>query len=162
MASLFWDDRLADLFAYWNAKRGNRPAPSRRDLDPREITRLLPFLHLIDVEPEPMRFRHRLVGSELVDMMGRNVSGKYVSDVFYGRAADEILETMRTLATEIRPFRRRSRMEWHRADWLTMEALELPLIDDNGRVNMILSGRSFTMTDPAFGSTLNFDPLPLR
>jgi hypothetical protein len=85
-----------------------------------------------------------------------------VSDVFYGRAADEILETMRALATEIRPFRRRSRMEWHRADWLTMESLELPLIDENGRVNMILCGRSFTLADPAFGSTLNFDPLPLR
>ena len=53
-------------------------------------------------------------------------------------------------------------MEWHRADWLTMESLELPLIDENGRVNMILCGRSFTLADPAFGSTLNVDPLPLR
>ncbi|MGH6882615.1 MAG: PAS domain-containing protein [Hypericibacter sp.] len=161
MAGLFWDDRLDDLFAYWNAKRGNRPAPSRRDLDPREITRLLPFLHLIDVEPEPMRFRHRLVGSELVDTLGRNVSGKYVDDVFYGRATAEILETMRALATEIRPFRRRSRMEWHRADWLTMEALELPLIDEHGQVNMILCGRSFTLADPAFASDVNSDPFPL-
>ena len=162
MTGLFWDDRLDDLFAYWNAKRGNRPAPSRRDLDPRDITRLLPFLHLIDVEPEPLRFRHRLVGSELIDTLGRNVTGKYVSDGLYGRAADEILEMMRTLAIKIRPFRRRSRLEWHRADWLTMEALELPLIDENGQVNMILCGRSFTLTDPALSTKQNFDPLPLR
>ena len=162
MNGLFWDSRLEDLFAYWNLKRGTRPAPSRRDLDPREIARLLPFLHLIDVEPAPLRFRHRLVGSELIDIMGRDVSGKYVGDGLYGPAADEILDTMKTLTKQARPYRRRSRLEWHRSDWLTMEALELPLIDDNGEVNMILCGRNFTLTDQPLATRLNFDPISDR
>ncbi|HWA45342.1 MAG TPA: PAS domain-containing protein [Hypericibacter adhaerens] len=159
MTSLFWDERLETLLAYWNLKRGDRPAPSRRDIDPRDIARLLPCLHLIDVEPQPLRFRHRLVGSELIDMMGRNVTGQYVGDGLYGRAADEILETMQHLTTQIRPFRRRARLEWHRADWLTLEALELPLIDENGQVNMLLCGRSFSLADPPLTTRLNFDPL---
>jgi hypothetical protein len=161
VAGLFWDDRLEDLFAYWNLKRGNRPAPSRRDLDPRDIARLLPCLHLIDVEREPLRFRHRLVGSELIDILGRNVTGKYVGDGLYGRAAGEIFDTMKTLTTQLRPFRRRARLEWHRADRLTMEALELPLVDENGQVNMILCGRSFSLADPPLSTRLNFDPLPI-
>jgi hypothetical protein len=159
MTSQFWDDRLGTLLDYWNLKRGRRPAPSRRDLDPAEIVSLLPFLHLIDVKPEPLRFRHRLVGSELIDMMGRNVTGHYLGEGLYGRAADEIIETMKALTTQIRPFRRRSRLEWHRSDWLTMEALDLPLIDETGRVNMILCGRRFTLADPPLTTRLNFDPV---
>jgi hypothetical protein len=161
MTMRFWDDRLETLLDYWNLKRGHRRAPSRRDLDPRDIARLLPCLHLIDVEREPLRFRHRLVGSEVIDMLGRNATGQYFGNGLYGRAADEILDTMKTLASQIRPYRRRSRLEWHRADWLTMEALELPLIDESGQVNMVLCGRSFMLADPPLSTRLNFDPLPI-
>jgi hypothetical protein len=162
MTRQFWDDRLDTLLDYWNLKRGTRPAPGRRDIDPAEITSLLPFLHHIDVEPEPLRFRHRLVGSELIDMMGRNVTGQYLGEGLYGRAAEEIVETMTALTTQVRPFRRRSRLEWHRSNWLTMEALELPLIDETGRVNMVLCGRNFTLADPPLTTRLNFDPIGVR
>ena len=56
------NDQLKALLAYWRQKKGDRRAPTRADIDPAEIKRLLPYVGLVDVERSPLRFRYRLVG----------------------------------------------------------------------------------------------------
>ena len=75
MENEFGDSRLAKLFAYWRGKRGNHRAPPRRNIKPMEIPALLPIVHLIDVHEDPLAFRHRLVGAELVERLGRDGIG---------------------------------------------------------------------------------------
>ena len=43
------DDRLRQTYEYWRGKAGARPLPSRSDIDPVEIPRLLPHIMLVDV-----------------------------------------------------------------------------------------------------------------
>lgn len=64
-----------ELLAYWNAKRGGRLFPSRKDIVPGEIQKLLPWLHMFDVinlSPSEMvefgyanDFRVRLIGAAM-------------------------------------------------------------------------------------------------
>lgn len=64
------------LFRYWDAARGGRSMPARADLDPLEMKAALPYLMLIDVVgPE---FRYRLVGTQVVQDFGRDLTGKTV------------------------------------------------------------------------------------
>ncbi|MDO9127790.1 MAG: PAS domain-containing protein, partial [Parvibaculum sp.] len=63
MEDLFRDTRLARLLDYWRGKRGNRPAPARRNIRPMELGPLIPIVHLIDVHQDPLGFCHRLVGA---------------------------------------------------------------------------------------------------
>jgi hypothetical protein len=142
MEGLFRDARLARLFDYWRGKRGNRQAPARRSIEPAEIKPLLPIVHLIDVHEDPLSFRHRLVGSELVEQLGRDVTGKWVDEEIYGCMAQQIFDGLAAVAWEVRPYRRLARLDWYSRPWLAMEALEMPLLDDDGRVNMILRGAS--------------------
>jgi hypothetical protein len=85
MAANFPDDPLLGaLVAYWESKRGNRPMPRRRDIDPLEMpVRLLPFVQLIEVG-EGGRLRFRLIGTAIVDAMGRDATGRYVDAVLKG------------------------------------------------------------------------------
>ncbi len=140
----FSDPRLGRLYAYWRSKRTEGGPPRRRDLDPIEIPDLLPILHLIDVLWEPLRFRHRLVGTEVVRYMARDVTGRMVDESLYGPATDEIFDSLAMLVAECRPYRRQSRLDWHDRHWLAMESVELPLMGDAGEVVMILRGSSFT------------------
>jgi hypothetical protein len=55
------------LFAYWASRRQGAKLPSRRDLHPGDIKRLLPTLSLIDVVRDPLDFRVRLAGTGLYD-----------------------------------------------------------------------------------------------
>ena len=142
MKNVFRDDRLPRLFDYWLGKRGNRQAPARRNIKPMEIPALLPIVHLIDVHEDPLAFRHRLVGTEIVEMVGRDVTGKLVDESLYGKATREVFDGLAAVAWEVRPYRRLARLDYHDRPWLAMEALEMPLLDDDGRVNMILRGAS--------------------
>jgi len=56
--------------------------PSRRDMDPLGIEpRLLPWIIILDVEEAPRRFRYRLIGTRLVEVMDRDVTGHYLDDL---------------------------------------------------------------------------------
>ena len=64
-----------DLYRYWEAKRGSgRKAPTRRDLDPIEIVKLLPNVAL--VEPVQDSYRWRLMGTAIATDFGRDLTGK--------------------------------------------------------------------------------------
>ncbi len=159
MGPQFGDERLARLYRYWWQKRGGAVAPHRSDLNPEEIPDLLPIMHLIDVRWEPLSFRHRLVGTEIVEWLERDVTGKEVTTELYGEASAEVLATLEQLAREVRPFRRRARLDWHRRNWLMMETVELPLVDGGGRTTMILRGASFAVAAAGFPEEMEFQPL---
>ncbi|MGE4220274.1 MAG: PAS domain-containing protein [Alphaproteobacteria bacterium] len=167
MSEHFSDPRLGRLYAYWRSKQSDGRPPRRRDLDPIEIPDLLPILHLIDVLWDPLRFRHRLVGTDVVRHMARDVTGLMVDESLYGPATDEIFESLRKLATECRPYRRQARLDWHGRQWLAVESVELPLTGDAGEVSMILRGTSFTpmarhgRTHPLARERLRLSPLPM-
>jgi hypothetical protein len=69
------------LHRYW---RDIRPAqslmPGRQHLDPAAIPALLPTIRLYDVHRDPWRFRYRLVGTELVRVLGRDPTGSWFDD----------------------------------------------------------------------------------
>lgn len=142
MKNEFRDERLPRLFDYWLGKRGNRRAPSRGNIRPMEIPALLPIVHLIDVQEDPLAFRHRLVGTEIVESVGRDVTGMLVDEALYGEATKQVFDGLAAVAWEVRPYRRLARLDYTDRPWLAMEALEMPLLDDDGRVNMILRGAS--------------------
>ena len=73
--------KLRQLYDYWDSKRAGRAMPARPDIDPLEIRPLLTNLALIDVEQEPRRYRYRLVGTELVGILGQELTGKYLDEM---------------------------------------------------------------------------------
>lgn len=139
----FTDHRLEDIYRYWRSKRGKRAMPARSDLRPSELGAALRLLNLVDVFHNPLRFRHRLVGTEHVEWLGRDATGRYLDEALYGPATGEILGSLTTIVTQKRPYRRRSRLDWNNQKWLEMEAVELPLGDADGEVQMILRGAVF-------------------
>src|ERR1051325_9903462 len=75
---------LVALYRYWDGKRGARAMPARRDLDPSEIVRLLPHIYMVDVQSDPLRFRYRLIGTAIVNLLGRDYTGRMVDAATYG------------------------------------------------------------------------------
>ena len=162
MPERFRDRRLAEVYAWWCAKRAGRLAPLRADCDPAELPHLRPIFHLIDVIEEPLRFRHAWVGSEVVGRMGRDVSGQFVDEALYGSAVEEIRASLAIVAREVRPYRRLARMEWHGEGDLEIEAIELPLLDVGGAVCAILRAASIDERPAAAGRParrLDFQPM---
>jgi hypothetical protein len=69
------------LYAWWTAHRGANGIPDRRDLDPAALRSLLPNLFIVDVEPAPFRIRYRLVGTKSVQVIGFDITGRYLDEL---------------------------------------------------------------------------------
>jgi hypothetical protein len=76
---------LEQLQAYWDGKRAGRDIPTRADIDPVDIPRLLPYLVMVDVEYGPdgalADFRYRLWGQHIIDHNRRSLAGRRLSDL---------------------------------------------------------------------------------
>lgn len=153
------DRRLADLYSWWSAKRASRLAPREADCDLAEIPALRPIAHLIDVIEEPLRFRHRWLGSEVVHWMRRDATGRLIDAALYGDAAEEIHASLAIVAREVRPYRRRARTIQRDGDGVAVESIEMPLVDDAGMVTAILRGASFFVDRERAVRRLDFRPL---
>ena len=66
--------RHLDLYRYWDTKRGDGLMPTRRDIDPTEIPRLLPSIALVDRKDKA--YRWRLMGSRIASDFGCDLTGQ--------------------------------------------------------------------------------------
>lgn len=127
------------LELYWRGKCTGRKMPSRRDLDPVDIPKLLPSILLLDVEADTGRLRFRLVGTRISDIYGRDYTGQYLDEIFFGRNRDQIIDAYQSVASDGGPhhcfidFTNRDGLEFD------MERLILPLSTDGEAVDKLIA-----------------------
>ena len=60
------------LLTYWNARRGDRPAPSRTEIEPADIAPVLPHVYICERDTAG-GFSFRLAGTAICNLMGREL-----------------------------------------------------------------------------------------
>ena len=156
------DDRLRQAYEYWRRKAGARPLPSRADIDPVEIPRLLPHIMLVDVMGAAL-YRYRLIGTEIAAAMGVNATGRlfhemllddgyraYVPDLY-----DTVVRERRALYTEnvfLSPH--------HGVTERNTKRVMLPLSADGEIVNMVLVAQTFSYLGDTARNRHFIDPRP--
>ena len=136
-------DELKQIYAYWLDKKGGRRAPARADLDPVEIPALMPHLVLIDIEPGSRRLRFRLVGTAVVNGLGRDVTGRYIDELQLSKTQRAMFAEYQRVAATGEPAC--ATWEYTREDGrhIRLERLVLPLSGDGTVIDMLLAGIVF-------------------
>ena len=129
--------RLLALIRYWNAKRGSRSMPSRQQIDPIEIPRLLPIV--LVAERVAVGARIRLLGTEATEAYGRETRGKLVTEVALGEFTPLWLNAFMRVTETGAPIAAggQYRTPDHRR---SVEMVLMPLSDDGVSVSHILGG----------------------
>ncbi len=142
------DARLHSVLNYWSAKRGTRPMPSRRDIDPLELgPAILPHLMLVDVEPGP-RFRYRLFGTAVGERFGMDATGQYIDVVMVGEYKDFLLRLYADLLAMKKPVYSTSIYGTQLDAKMWTQRLMLPLSSDGEAVDMVLACQVFLHGSP--------------
>jgi hypothetical protein len=87
--------RHEQFYDYWLEKSpGPGLLPGRQHIDPIDIPLLMPWIFLIDVvrEGDRLRYRHRLVGTQISEWMGYDTTGKSYLDWLLP-SYDKVVET---------------------------------------------------------------------
>jgi hypothetical protein len=86
------------LYDYWNALRGSRSAPDRRDIDPTQIRSALANTFILELR-EGNEFDFRLAGSHLCSAYSRELKGRSFTRLWHPRDRDA-LDTLVRAVTE--------------------------------------------------------------
>jgi hypothetical protein len=122
------DPQMQALHTYWLAKCGARAMPAREDIDPSEIK-------------PPNRYRIRLVGTAVVDFLGREITGQMAGAHMPPDAERTMYRILDTVAETRAPVFRAGKAYWSSEKaFYDFEACFLPLSRDGRAVNLILSG----------------------
>ncbi|HET6161122.1 MAG TPA: PAS domain-containing protein [Dongiaceae bacterium] len=136
------DTRLLGLFGYWLDKCQGRIMPARRDIDPIEMKPWLGSLLLVEFPADPMQYRIRVDGVNIVQFYGKSREGKGVEAMTSDEERRIVLPQYLTVLERKQPAYYES--HFVASDGvLTSQHKLLPLSDDGERVNMILAGLYF-------------------
>lgn len=142
--------QLQRLLDYWKAKGAAGALPGRHHIDPLDLPDLLSNMMLIDVcrDTDPVQFRFRLCGTEIVRITGRDLTGMTLDEALpdgyrdYIRFLDELV-----ISKKMPVF---SRTLFHdKANFANAETsrILLPLATDGETVDMILVYQLFRYID---------------
>jgi hypothetical protein len=127
-----------EFYEYWLQKSAGKSMPSRDDLDPLDIPRLLPNVFLIDVvSGSPRRFRFRLVGTRIAELEGE-MTNSYL-DEFIPDSPGTAMARHYDDAAEGHVYLRRETLGWQtrEREHLGYDVLLLPLSPDGETVDML-------------------------
>lgn len=146
-----WHPHVRTIYLHWRAMHPPGALPGRQHFDPLAVARFLPGIWLLDVQLYPFRLRYRLVGTRMVEGIGRDVTGQWMDE-----AHPELVANPAYLARYLAvcetgtPSWRRGRAQLAiRADFQTLENLLLPLASDGQTVDMILAFTLFLAAAPS-------------
>lgn len=144
---------LRALRDYWLDLARARDMPARRDIDPVNIPKLLQHVVMADVFCGPLRFRHRLLGTFITQFYERDSTGEWLDRELYGDSTDEVFWFYEQSVRQRGPIAVRQTIPFIRKDWVTLEALLMPLSDDGDRINILFGGIDIVQ-GPARSETL--------
>jgi hypothetical protein len=75
--------RCAFLLKHWNKIRGDRPFPTRDEIQPADLLPVLPHIMVVGLEYHPFRVRYRLVGTEIVRFAKFDFTGRYADSLHF-------------------------------------------------------------------------------
>ncbi len=137
------DSRLLGLFHYWHGKCQGRVMPARRDIDPIEMRQWLGNLLLVDFPPDPLQYRIRLDGVNLVQFYNSSREGKGVEVMTSEEERRIVLPQYMTVLENKQPAYYESEFVTSEGIVTSQRKLLLPLSEDGQRVNMVLGGIYF-------------------
>jgi hypothetical protein len=137
------EPRLRRLFDYWNAKRGTRRFPARRDVAPAEFSYALGSIMLVDVLGDPPRFKVRLHGSTMAMRAGYDMTGRMLDELPESEYRAYVLARCRGLLADGRPLVTAQDRILDDRVW-RYEALWLPFADDDSKIDLLLCALIYT------------------
>jgi hypothetical protein len=132
------------LLDIWRQKAGDRKLPSRSQMTARDLKPYLRNILLVQREDkEPSRYRWRLIGTGVTEIIGHN-TGKLFDDSIppehlqrWNGVCDMILESEQ-------PWRFLGRVHIRGREYLKAEHLYMPLSDDNEVPSFVMALCRFT------------------
>ena len=126
------------MYEYWQAKRMGREMPRRSDFDPLEMRSVLGNLCLVEVTADaPRRYLFRVDGSNLANITGFDLTGKFADQLPDAEYRDYVLALYDRVVAARAPVILVSDEDWAGVG-MRVESVTMPFSTDGARVDYLL------------------------
>lgn len=132
---------LKGIYQYWHDIKGDRLMPSRADLNPADIAQFLPYISLIDVEQNPRRYKVRLVGTETVNAMNIDTTGRYMDE--FPLVECHLKDRFDWMVRQKRPYLISGKLRWSRKSFLNFCSIGIPLSNNDEDSVILMYGSHY-------------------
>jgi hypothetical protein len=135
-----WHPLVRAFYDYWRSVSPPDRLPGRQHIAPEAIPLLWSRLWMLDVHRDPLRYRYRLCGTEVVRSLGREVTGLWLDEAHPTLVANpQSRDRFRYMAETGQPTWRRGPPLWTRdPEHRIVETCVVPLAADGFTVDKIL------------------------
>lgn len=134
---------LPRVIALWHSRKMADRLPGRSDFDALDLMAFKGHLALIDVEHDPERFRFRLIGTAITEVLGRDATGMFLDELYSAATYGLAVEGYRYCVATRLPAKASGQMVHANKDFVPFESVDLPLASDGFTVDMILKAADF-------------------
>ena len=120
------------LFRFWEKIRAENAAPSRNDLDLRQISDIVPNLSILDRDFLHQTYKWRLAGSETCHLYRQQLTNTDALKGWGGLERNTLKQAFDTVVTSLQPCLVRFRLTTDRDQIIGAELLGLPIHARNG------------------------------
>lgn len=135
------DARMQRFAEYLAAKAPPGRLPGRQHIEPTEIPGLLPYLTLLDVVPQPngdLRYRIRLAGTHIVDLLGIDGTGKFVDEILTTDCGSDVIRGYRDMVSTRQPQYLDGSLRGKGREHITFQRIGFPLARNGEDVDMLV------------------------
>ena len=134
-----WHPMVRRFYDYWLSVAPAGCLPGRQHIRPEDIVPLLPRVWMLDIYREPLRFRFRLAGTDIVHSVNCELTGRWLDEVQPELVATPMAFDRYRLVAEVgRPTWRHGPIYWTRdASHREVETCMVPLAADGVSVDKI-------------------------
>lgn len=126
------------LFHLWNQKAAGRLMPSRNDMSPRDLKDVLRNIVIFErIAEKPSRYRWRLIGTSITDVLGHN-TGKTLEESVPLELLPRWIECGDLILDGGKPLRFLGRVHLRGREYLHAEHLYVPLANDQGAPTFVM------------------------
>lgn len=136
------DSNLRQFLQLWHNAHVDGQAPGKDFLDPLRLRFLLGSLSLLEVQSAPLRFRYRLVGTDIVQRLGHELTGKFLDEHPDPALRPFLVKGATMVQHTATPIYGHVKARTLGQDWL-LEVVAVPLLGPDGEVAFIGAGQSF-------------------
>lgn len=140
------DPVLRGVYAYWRGVHPPVGLPGRQHIDPQALRKFLPYIWLIDIEREPFRLRYRLIGTAVVHVLGKDMTGQWFDEAHPEPASrtSYLARAQGVMSDGVPDWRRGRPNLWQHETHHIVQNLILPLAADGTTVDMLFNASVFS------------------
>ena len=128
----FTSNHQLEFYKYWLSIKGRREMPSRADIHPADIVKILPHLMLIEKKPDD--FVVRLMGTRCAQVLGEGTGKSLCSS----QAIEDVIAQLTWCAKNKKSYFHTKPLEKLTKKYVKSSALVMPLSNNDDDVNMFV------------------------